>query len=116
MNKKTKMVQPIVKIPAKKAVKPKTKPVKIVWPWAIMRVAALGLIVFLGVGRYSALMEAKEQAKNLEIECAKWEQNRTELQAELDRFADTKWRESYWKWRTMSHEPGEYYIRFNDQP
>jgi hypothetical protein len=116
MKKQKSSTQPIVKMPHKKAMKPKTPSRRVVWPWAIIRVAAICLIVFVGVGRYAAWKEAKEQARALESELAKGQVYEEELQAELDRFADPKWRESYWKWRTMSHEPGEYYIRFNDQP
>jgi len=73
------------------------------------------ILVVLAFGKYNVLMQTSEQARKLEAEVARWEQTQTELEAELNRFADPQWRESYWKWRTMHHEPGEYYIRFQDQ-
>jgi hypothetical protein len=81
----------------------------------LFRWGLVALIIALLITRISALNTAKDQARKVEADYAGWQQRQAQVQQELDRFNDPEWRESYWKWRTMRHSPGEYYIRFLDQ-
>lgn len=74
-----------------------------------------GLVILLMLmigGAFTSRNTSFGQTAALRAEIAEMEVERQELAAELERFADPEWRESYWKWRTMRHEPGEYYIDF----
>ena len=51
-------------------------------------------------------------ADDLSNRYADLERERSELETELTIFNDPDLRASYWKWQTMSHEPGEYFIDF----
>jgi hypothetical protein len=84
------------------------------WLSLTLRWGFVAVILILAGGRYNAYVDASRQAQKLANECSKWEKTQTDLNTELARFTDPKWRESYWKWRTMRHEPGEHYIRFQD--
>jgi len=75
--------------------------------WAIL----IGLLILLA-GSLTARRAAIRDAARLESELAELEREKAELGEELNRFSDPDWRESYWKWRTMRHEAGEYYIDF----
>jgi len=70
------------------------------------------MLIMLLAGSITARRAAILEAARLESELAELEREKSELQEELNRFADPDWRENYWKWRTMRHEPGEYYIDF----
>ena len=74
----------------------------------VIAVAVLSLLA----GSYSARRVAQDNADRLATELAERERERDALQEELDRFSDPHWRASYWKWRTMRHAPGEYYVDF----
>jgi len=79
---------------------------------ASFRWAVLIMLIMLLAGSITARRAAILEAARLESELAELEREKSELQEELNRFADPDWRENYWKWRTMRHEPGEYYIDF----
>jgi len=103
-----------VKTPAKK-VEPGAGKVRFkfpAWPGVVLRWGLIAVIIVLIFGRVSALRSAKEEGLRLQQEVAGWERTEAGVRQEIDQFNDPEWRENYWKWRTMSHEPGEYYIRF----
>lgn len=79
---------------------------------ASFRWAVLIMLIMLLAGSITARRAAISDAARLDSELAELEREKSLLQEELNRFADPDWRESYWKWRTMRHEPGEYYIDF----
>jgi hypothetical protein len=83
-----------------------------VWGSALWRWGLVVLIVVMTFGRVSALNSARQQTSDLEREIAGWERTEADTRTELQRFSDPEWRENYWKWRTMTREPGEYYLRF----
>jgi cell division protein FtsB len=79
---------------------------------ASFRWGVLVLLIMLLAGSITARRAAVSDAARLESELAELEREKAQLREEINRFADPEWRESYWKWRTMRHEPGEYYIDF----
>lgn len=78
----------------------------------LIRYGAIILIAVLLIGNYSTRRASISEADRLAGELAVLQNERTELQKDLERILDPEWRESYWKWRTMRHEPGEYYMDF----
>ena len=72
------------------------------------------LLLFLLIGSTSARQTAEKNAEQLAAEVAELERQRDDLRNELDLFSDPDWRACYWKWRTMRHEPGEFFIDFMD--
>lgn len=85
------------------------------WAGIIIRWSLICVIIAMMFGRVSALRSAREEARDLESERAKWERTRIEVQNEIEKFSDPEWSKSYWKSRTMQHEPGEYYIKFYEE-
>ena len=74
-----------------------------------------GIIIFIAVlliGNYSTRRASISEADQLAAELSELQREHAGLQKDLERISDPEWRESYWKWRTMRHEPGEYYIDF----
>jgi cell division protein FtsL len=78
--------------------------------WALVVVIAVLIIV-----RVAALEQAKREAAVVQDQLASMEQKKAQLESDVEKFSDPEWRSSFWKWRTMRHEPGEYYIRFYDR-
>jgi hypothetical protein len=78
--------------------------------WALVVVIAVLIIV-----RVAALEQAKREAAVVQDQLASIEQKKAQLESDVEKFSDPEWRSSFWKWRTMRHEPGEYYIRFYDR-
>jgi hypothetical protein len=75
--------------------------------WGIVLILCLMII-----GGLSARKTSGEEAAALKAEIAQLDIERDGLAGEVEKFSDPEWRASYWKWRTMRHEPGEYYIDF----
>jgi hypothetical protein len=78
----------------------------------VIRYGVILLIAVLIIGSYSSRHGSIGEADRLASELSELKVERDQLQQDLDRFSDPEWRESYWKWRTMRHEPGEYYLDF----
>ncbi|MCX6647572.1 MAG: hypothetical protein NTY09_14610 [bacterium] len=78
----------------------------------LIRYGAIFLIAVLMIGSFSSRRVSISEADRLASELSELKIERDQLQQDLDRFSDPEWRESYWKWRTMRHEPGEYYLDF----
>jgi hypothetical protein len=86
-------------------------------PRVIDTIVRWGLVIAVFVllaGGISARQTAIGNVEALEAELAEILNEKAALEQELIPFSDRSWREAYWKWRTMSHEPGEYYIDFVD--
>lgn len=79
---------------------------------AVLRWGVIIIIISLLITNLNTGKTSRSEADMLAQELTDLQRERAELQSELDRFSDPEWRESYWKWRTMRHEPGEYYIDF----
>jgi len=82
--------------------------------YGALRWGVAGLLVSLIVGSYVTSQNARLEAGSLNDQVTTLEHEKTGLQEEIARFTDPEWRENYWKWRTMRHEPGEYYIDFTE--
>lgn len=78
----------------------------------VLRWGVIIIIVSLLITNFNTGETSRSEADGLAQDLTILQRERAELQSELDRFSDPEWRESYWKWRTMRHEPGEYYIDF----
>ncbi len=84
-------------------------------PRIIDTIVRWGLVIAVFVllaGGITARQAAIGNVEALEAELAEILNEKAALEQELNHFSDRSWREAYWKWRTMSHEPGEYYIDF----
>ena len=79
---------------------------------AILRWGLIVVILCLLAGSLSISKTDKNTADQLASEFSELEHERAELLKELNNFSDPEWRAGYWKWRTKSHRPGEYYIDF----
>lgn len=79
---------------------------------AVLRWGIILIIISLLITTLNSGVTSRSEADRLAQDLTDLQRERAELQSELDRFSDPEWRESYWKWRTMRHEPGEYYIDF----
>jgi len=81
----------------------------------LLRWTLVGIIAALIIIRISALEQAKKEAGAVADQLTAMEQKEAQLERDIENFNDPEWRSSFWKWRTMRHEPGEYYIRFYDR-
>ena len=79
---------------------------------ALIRGGAIFLLVVLLIGTWTSRQVSITEAGRLEAKLAELKREREILMLDIGKFSDPEWRESYWKWRTMRHEPGEYYIDF----
>lgn len=81
----------------------------------VFRWTLVVIIAVLIIGRVVALEQAKREAAGVRDQLASMEAKKAQLESDIEKFSDPEWRSSFWKWRTMRHEPGEYYIRFYDR-
>ncbi len=81
---------------------------------AIVRWTIVAVISILIIGGLTTRSQSQGTADQLADELAALEVERDKLKTELLQFSDDEWREKFWKWRTMSRSPGEYYIDFVD--
>ncbi len=79
---------------------------------AVLRWVMFVAILCLVASSISSRDSAWRDADKLTSQLTSLQRERTRLEQERDSFADPEWQESYWKWRTMSHRPGERYIEF----
>ena len=79
---------------------------------AAFRWTLVVVIFIMIVGGTAVKKSAKDDAKGLANELRSMQSERERLKEERDLFNDPNWSEAYWKWQTMSHKPGEYYIEF----
>ena len=79
---------------------------------AAFRWSLVVVIFIMIVGGMAVKKSADDEAKGLANELRSMQSERDRLKDERDLFNDPKWSEAYWKWQTMSHKPGEYYIEF----
>lgn len=82
--------------------------------WRIARWSAVAALAVFALFKYSNFVVVSREAGQRRAEMAFWEQKQRTLEEEIANYSDPEWRASYWKWRTMTHEPGEYYLRFYD--
>jgi len=81
----------------------------------LVRWTLVVVIAVLIIARVAALEQAKRESAAVQDQLASVEQKKAQLERDIVKFSDPEWRASFWKWRTMRHEPGEYYIRFYDR-
>ena len=79
---------------------------------AAFRWTLVVVIFIMIVGGTAVKKSADNDARGLANELQSMQSERDRLKEERDLFNDPKWSEAYWKWQTMSHKPGEYYIEF----
>jgi hypothetical protein len=79
---------------------------------AVIRWGILLFIVVSLIGSVSSRRTYQDEVERLASELTDLQREQSELQSDLENFSDPEWRECYWKWRTMRHEPGEYFIDF----
>jgi len=74
---------------------------------------SLVVVIFVVLMGALTVQETKEgELRQLEGELASMQAERDLLKENVDLFNDPAWREAYWKYQTMRHKPGEYYIEF----
>ena len=74
---------------------------------------SLVVVIFIMIVSGTAVKKsARDDAKGLANELRSMQSERDRLKEERDLFNNPGWSEAYWKWQTMSHKPGEYYIEF----
>lgn len=71
-------------------------------------------LLFVMIGQVSQSKQAVRQNEEISLRYQELEKERNDLLSELEQFRDENLRVSYWKWLTMSREPGEYYIDFHE--